>query len=125
MRGGALQGARRADALGFLFLPGPPKSVRIRFRSVQGVSEQRRYGRTLTFSSKSFRGGNAVRNSCPICGSRVFGGIVGQDNSHTIYAGTLDDPSSFGPQIAILNRDRPAWALLPPGLNVFETMPLQ
>ena len=80
-------------------------------------------GRTLRFKSKSFRGGDSVRNSCPVCGSLVFGGIVGHDTSHTIYAGTLDDPSVFHPAVAIFNRDRPAWSLLPDGLKVFETMP--
>jgi hypothetical protein len=84
----------------------------------------------LTFSGaarqhvgKSARGSDAVRNFCPTCGSLVFGGIVGTDISHTIYAGSLDDPAAFVPAIAIFNRDRPAWAVLPPGLTVFETMP--
>jgi hypothetical protein len=43
--------------------------------------------------------------------------------SHTIYAGSLDDPARFHPTIAIFARDRPAWVPLPPGLTVFETMP--
>ena len=33
------------------------------------------------------------------------------------------DASLFVPTIAIFNRDRPDWALVPPGLTVFETMP--
>ncbi|MFX8601233.1 GFA family protein, partial [Acinetobacter baumannii] len=65
----------------------------------------------------------AVRNFCPACGGLVFGGVVGEDLSHTIYAGSLDDPSAFKPTIAIFARDRPHWAPLPPGLTVFETMP--
>jgi hypothetical protein len=80
-------------------------------------------GPTRQFVSKAARGGDAVRNSCPVCGSLVFGGIVGKDNSHTIYAGSLDDPSAFRPNIAIFNRDRPAWVALPPGLKVFDTLP--
>ena len=54
-------------------------------------------GQTRQFRSKSFRGGDAVRNFCPVCGSLVFGGEVGKDKSHTIYAGSLDDPSCFEP----------------------------
>jgi hypothetical protein len=53
----------------------------------------------------------------------VFGGVVGQSTSHTIYAGSLDDPSSFHPTIAIFTRDRPDWVIMPPGLKAFETMP--
>jgi hypothetical protein len=80
-------------------------------------------GQTRTFTSKAANGGNAVRNFCPICGSLVFGGDVGKDDSHTIYAGSLDDPSAFRPTVAIFTRDRPAWAVIPPGLKTFETMP--
>jgi len=80
-------------------------------------------GQTLTFTSKSSRGGDSVRNSCPVCGGLVFGGVVGKDDSFTIYAGSLDDASRFHPQIAIFARDRPDWAIIPPGLTVFDTMP--
>ena len=80
-------------------------------------------GATLRFRSTAYRGGEAVRNSCPVCGGLVFGGEVGKDDGHTIYAGSLDDPSLFHPSIAIFGRDRPEWAVLPPGVTVFETMP--
>jgi hypothetical protein len=45
------------------------------------------------------------------------------DESHTIYAGSLDDPSCFHPKIAIFARDRPAWVVMPPDLAIFQTMP--
>jgi hypothetical protein len=80
-------------------------------------------GPTLTFTSKAANGGDAVRNSCPVCGSLVFGGEVGKDHSFTIYAGTLDDPSSFHPRTAIFTRNRPSWAVIPPDLTTFESMP--
>jgi hypothetical protein len=80
-------------------------------------------GRTLQYRSRAFRGGEAVRNSCPACGGLVFGGEVGKDESHTIYAGSLDDPSLFRPKMAIFVRDRPAWAALPPDLVTFDTLP--
>lgn len=51
------------------------------------------------------------------------GGVIGKDSAHSIYAGSLDDPSLFHPTMAIFNRDRPEWVILPPGLKVFETMP--
>jgi hypothetical protein len=67
--------------------------------------------------------GFAVRNSCPVCGGLVFGGEVGKSDSFSIYAGSLDDPASFHPTVAIFTRDRPAWALIPPELRAFETLP--
>ena len=80
-------------------------------------------GPTRTFVSKAARGGEAVRNSCAVCGSLVFGGEVGKADSFTVYAGTLDDLSSFHPTIAIFARSRPAWAVIPPDLRVFDAMP--
>jgi hypothetical protein len=80
-------------------------------------------GETRLCITPTGRGGDAVRNRCPTCGSLVFGGIVGQDVQHTIYAGSLDDPSLFTPQIAIFAKNQPPWALIPPGLTVFEAMP--
>jgi hypothetical protein len=65
----------------------------------------------------------AVRNSCVVCGGLVFGGVWGESHSHTIYAGSLDDPSHFKPAIAIFTRDAPAWLTIPPGLRQFEAMP--
>ena len=102
---------RKASGSGFIpFMNFPASAVRFS-------------GRTLQFASKSARGTDAVRNSCPVCGGLIFGGIVGQDSSHTIYAGSLDDPSGFEPTIAIFTRGRPEWALIPPGLAAFETFP--
>jgi hypothetical protein len=53
----------------------------------------------------------------------VFGGIHGVHDSHTIYAGSLDDPAHFKPTLAIFVRDKPDWVAMPEGLAVFETMP--
>jgi hypothetical protein len=80
-------------------------------------------GPTLTFVSKAARGGDATRNACPVCAGLVFGGKAGVDDSYTIYAGSLDDPSLFRPAIAIFARDRPDWAPIPAGLKVFDTLP--
>jgi hypothetical protein len=77
-------------------------------------------GQTRQFTSKAANGKDTVRNSCPVCGSLVFGGEVGKDSSFTVYAGSLDDPASFRPQIAIFTRGRPIWAVIPPGLTIFE-----
>jgi len=80
-------------------------------------------GETRQALSTAASGGGAVRNFCPVCGSLVFGGIVGTDAVHTIYAGSLDDPSLFQPTVAIFNKDRPSWVVLPRGITIWEKMP--
>ncbi len=80
-------------------------------------------GTTREFGLQAASGREAVRNSCPVCGGLVFGGRVGQDDSFTIYAGSLDDPSLFRPQVAIFTRGRPEWALIPPGLKIYLGLP--
>jgi hypothetical protein len=80
-------------------------------------------GPTRTFVCVSARGTAAVRNTCPVCASLVFGGPVGEAESHTIYAGSLDDPSAFRPTMAIFVKGRPDWAVVPEGLEVFEGLP--
>jgi hypothetical protein len=102
---------RKASGSGFVPFMGFPSRA-LRFT-----------GRTLQFRSTSWRGGEAVRNSCPVCGGLVFGGEVGKDDSHTIYAGSLDDPTVFRPTVAIFTRGRPDWAMVPPGLTMFDTLP--
>jgi hypothetical protein len=57
-------------------------------------------------------------------GALVFGGVVGRDRSFTIYAGSLDDPALFQPQVAIFTRDRPAWVVIPADLKACETLPV-
>jgi hypothetical protein len=102
---------RKASGSGFIPFMGFPSSA-VRFS-----------GQTRQFISKAANGNDAVRNSCPVCGGLVFGGEVGKASSHTIYAGSLDDPSSFRPRIAIFTRNRPEWAVIPAGLTVFDTVP--
>ena len=80
-------------------------------------------GETRQFRSKAATGGDAVRNFCPVCGSLVFGGEVGKDDSHTIYAGSLDDPARFKPTMAIFVREKAPWVGVPPGLTVFDGLP--
>jgi hypothetical protein len=102
---------RKASGSGFIPFMGFPSSA-LRFS-----------GTSQTFTSKSARGGDSVRNFCAVCGGLVFGGVIGKSESHTIYAGSLDDPSSFRPTMAIFTQGRPSWAIIPPGLTIFERAP--
>jgi hypothetical protein len=129
--GGCLCGAVRYEARGEPVYAGHCYCSDCRKASGSGfapfmgfaASALRFSGETRVFTCKAANGGDADRNFCPVCGSLVFGGIVGEVDQHTIYAGSLDDPSRFYPTMVIFNRDRPEWALLPPGVTVFETMP--
>jgi hypothetical protein len=104
---------RKASGSGFIPYIGFPSSA-VRFS-----------GHTRKFVSKAASGRDAVRNSCPVCGSLVFGGEIGKTETFTIYAGSLDDPTPFRPTVAIFTRNRPAWAVIPSHLTVFDEMPSQ
>jgi hypothetical protein len=65
-------------------------------------------------------GSDAVRNRCSVCMSLVFGGESGKSDSYTLYAGSLDDPSTFHPTIAIFAASRAPWTIIPPGFKVFD-----
>jgi hypothetical protein len=129
--GGCLCGALRYEAIGDPQFAGLCCCADCRKASGSGFipflgfsSDAVRFtGRSHTFTSKAASGRDAVRNFCPNCGSLVHGGDAGKDDQFTIYAGTLDDPSTFQPTMAIFTRDRPAWAVLPVGLKTFEEMP--
>ncbi len=102
---------RKASGSGFIPFMSFPAAV-IRFT-----------GEARPFRSTSYRGGEAVRNFCPACGGLVFGGEIGKDDRHTVYAGSLDDASAFEPAVAIFLRDKPDWVELPTGIATFELMP--
>jgi hypothetical protein len=80
-------------------------------------------GETKHSIAQSIRGSDAVRNHCAQCGGLVFGGIVGHVTNHTIYAGSLDEPALFQPQMALFVRSKPDWVVIPPGLKTFDTLP--
>lgn len=102
---------RKASGSGFVpFMVFPGSALAVR-------------GATRQFRSPAASGRTAVRNYCPVCGGLVFGGELGTDDTFTVYAGSLDEPARFRPRIAIFVQDRPAWALIPPGLRAFEGLP--
>lgn len=113
------------DAMGFCYCADCRKASGSGFIPFMGfpASALAITGRMNPFHSPAMSGGGATRNSCPDCGGLVFGGIAGVHDSHTIYAGSLDDPSHFRPTMAIFLRDKPDWMAMPEGLTVFETMP--
>lgn len=102
---------RKASGSGFIpFMNYPSHAIRF-----SGTPRQ--------FRSLSARGTQSVRNFCPDCGGLVFGGEIGKDSSHTIYAGSLDDPSLFEPKVAIFTAQRADWTPIPADLIQFEGLP--
>jgi hypothetical protein len=129
--GGCLCGALRYEAdgdplyMGHCYCADCQKASGSAFVPFMGfpASALRINGPSRPFVSPAVTGGVATRNSCPNCNSLVFGGVVGESDSFTVYAGSLDDKSHFRPTIAIFARNRPQWALLPPGVTAFDGMP--
>ncbi|HEX4179547.1 MAG TPA: GFA family protein [Caulobacteraceae bacterium] len=129
--GGCLCGALRYEArgepihAGYCYCGDCRKASGSGFIPFMGfaASAVRFTGPTRRFSCGAANGNTAVRNFCPACGGLVFGGIVGKDEQHTLYAGSLDDASLFEPRMAIFTRGRPDWALIPEGLPAFDGMP--
>lgn len=102
---------RRASGSGFI----PFMGFRAEHLTISGATRQSH--------APAFNGGIATRNHCAQCGGLVFGGAQGESDEHTIYAGSLDDPSHFVPKVALFVRDRPAWAEVRAGLVEYQTMP--
>lgn len=102
---------RKASGSGFIPFMGFPASA----LTITGPTRQ--------YRCQAFRGGVSTRNSCPTCGGLVFGGEHGQSDSHTIYAGSLDNPDLFKPTMLLFDRDRPDWVIPPDAVTRFETMP--
>jgi hypothetical protein len=129
--GGCLCGALRYEAIGEPLMAGHCYCADCRKASGSGfipfmgfAADALRFsGPTRQFVSQAASGGDATRNFCPVCCSLVFGGEPGKSRSFTIYAGSLDDPSAFHPTVAIFAFGRPDWAIIPPGLKIFDRLP--
>jgi hypothetical protein len=130
-RGGCLCGALRYEARGKPAFAGHCYCADCRKASGSGfipfmgfAAESLTFtGSSQIYSCPAANGNIAVRNFCKVCGSLVFGGEVGKDDSFTLYAGSLDDPSQFSPTVAIFTQGHPDWASIPPHLKIFERAP--
>lgn len=126
--GGCLCGALSYEALGEPLYAGHCYCADCRKASGSGfipfmgfaADAVRFSGAARQFICKAANGNDATRNFCPVCGGLVFGGVVGESASFTLYAGSLDEPSAFHPKAAIFTLGRPDWAVIPPGLSVHE-----
>lgn len=129
--GGCLCGALRYEAkgpplaMGFCYCADCRKASGSGFIPFAMFSSEALHitGPVLAYTSKAANGGDAVRNSCAVCGGLVFGGPLGRTDSHSIYVGSADDPSWFKPTVAIFARNVPSWISIPPDLRRYDTLP--
>jgi hypothetical protein len=94
---------RRVDRLGPSLLRRLPQGVGFGFIPFMGFKAEavRFTGEPREFRSKAANGGDAVRNRCANRMSRCSEVKLGNTDSYTLYAGSLDDFSAFHPTIAI------------------------
>ena len=81
-------------------------------------------GETRRFTKTGGSGDPTARYFCPDCGSTVYGdgGEANPGRDITIYAGTLDEPELFQPQVAIFTHSRPSWARTMADVPQYEAM---
>ncbi|WP_437590192.1 GFA family protein [Sorangium sp. So ce1000] len=65
----------------------------------------------------------APRHFCSECGCLLFGTPESAPEMVTIYAGSLDDPTSFSPTDALFTSQRPSWAKLAAQLVEHAALP--
>jgi hypothetical protein len=68
-------------------------------------------------------GRKVSRGLCPNCGSNLF--ILAElvPTMQGLWAGSLDDPNMFEPQINVWTRSAPTWSVLDPNLKKLDIAP--
>jgi len=74
-------------------------------------------GKLTDYTKPGGSGQSFTRRFCPVCGSRIAGGMV------LITASTLDDPEKFVSQMSVFASRAPSWDRPPPGTPSFPEMP--
>ena len=82
-------------------------------------------GETQAYTRIGGSGRPASRYACAACLSVVYGTADGMPGQTNLYAGSLDEPERFKPQIAIFVSERPPRDDVSRGLTCFETVPQQ
>jgi hypothetical protein len=85
-----------------------------------GVSVE---GDLATFDLLSEGGNTVTRLFCRTCGSPLFGRNTGMPGFLTVSLGTLDEPDSLTPQVAVFARTRRHWDVMDASLATFDSQP--
>jgi hypothetical protein len=73
-------------------------------------------GRVTEISRTADSGMQKLKGFCGACGSPLYNKPVSKPDVLGIYVGTLDDPSSFRPEVAIFTSRGQVWDHLDPAL---------
>lgn len=79
-------------------------------------------GTVKTYEDHGDSGGAVLRQFCPDCGSPLFSRVGSAPGLVFVKAGTLDDTSTFQPQVQVWTRSKQHWVDLG-DLPGFETNP--
>ena len=82
-------------------------------------------GERKTYTRTGGSGRLASRFACPGCLSVVYGTAEVMAGMINVYAGSLDDPARFKPQMAIFVSERPPWDDVSRDLTCYDTVPIQ
>ncbi len=80
-------------------------------------------GALTAFAKPGASGADVVRSFCPKCGTTVLSHPTVMAGVALMRAGTLDDPSSVTPTMAIYGSRTVHWDQPPAGMQVFPEMP--
>jgi hypothetical protein len=80
-------------------------------------------GEPATFSLLSEAGNTVTRLFCKTCGSPLFGRNSGMPGFMTVTLGTIDEPASLTPQVAIFTRSRRSWDPPDAAVSNFDAQP--
>jgi hypothetical protein len=80
-------------------------------------------GERCGYTRRGGSGRPASRFACPKCHSVVWGTADVMPGRINLYAGSLDEPARFTPQIAIYVGERPPWDNVSRQLQCFDTVP--
>lgn len=80
-------------------------------------------GEPASYAVTSEAGNTVTRLFCRACGSPLFGKNTGMPGYVTVCVGTLDEPETVTPQVAMYARTRRSWDQVDPDLPTYDGQP--
>jgi hypothetical protein len=80
-------------------------------------------GRVTEFARPAESGAGMAKGFCATCGAPLYGKPGSRPEVVGIYAGSLDDPSRFAPQMVVFTAGGQPWDQVDPALKKFPARP--